>query len=81
MRDSTPTLTSSRWFVHDLIGVSKGAITCAGFMVAIAAGDGPVAVTVTEFRIYRVRRGILDVFGTLPVVGSAVAGVLNDMRV
>lgn len=69
-----------RWFVHDLIGISKGPITTVGFMLAIAGGNGPVQVTVTDFRIYRVRRGILDVLGTLPFVGSSVAGVLNDMR-
>jgi hypothetical protein len=44
-------------------------------------GNGPVAVTVTDFRIYRVRRGILDVLGTFTIVGNAVAGILNDMRV
>jgi hypothetical protein len=70
-----------RWFVHDLIGISKGPITTAGFMLAIAGGNGPVEVTVTDFRIYRVRRGIFDVLTALPFVGGAVAGVLNDMRV
>lgn len=70
-----------RWFVHDLIGVSKGAINTAGFMLAIAGGNGPAAVTITDFRIYRVRRGILDVLGTLPFAGNAIAGVLNEMRV
>ena len=73
--------TERRWFAHDLIGITKGAITTAGFMLAIAGGNGPVAITVTDVRIYRVRRGILDVLGTLPFVGNAVAGVLNDMRV
>ena len=69
-----------RWFAHDLIGVNKGTITCAGFVLAIAAGNGPVTVTVTEFRIYRIRRGLLDVLGEFPIIGSAVAGVLNDIR-
>jgi hypothetical protein len=69
-----------RWFVHDLVGISKGTISAAGLNIAIVGGTGPASVTVTDFRIYSIRRGIFDALGTLPLIGTEIAGVLADVR-
>lgn len=47
----------ARAFEHSFLDPLKGPITAAGFSLAVNNGDGPVCVTVRDFRIYGLTPG------------------------